>query len=105
MVDAVEVHITYPDAETAQAAAAALVDARLIACGQVSAVTSVYRWNDEIEREPEWLLTGKTLASALPVVADKVRETHPYDVPQITALPIVWGAQDYLDWITDNVDA
>ncbi|MEC7760450.1 MAG: divalent-cation tolerance protein CutA [Pseudomonadota bacterium] len=105
MVDAVELQITYPAAGAADAAAAALVDARLIACGKVSEVTSIYRWNGEVEREPEWLLTAKTLQAALPLLADKVRATHPYDVPQIMALPIVWGAPDYLDWIADNVDA
>jgi periplasmic divalent cation tolerance protein len=103
--DAVEAQITYPDEASARAGAAALVEARLAACGQVSRITSVYTWEGRVEDEAEWLLTAKTLHAALPGLAAKVRETHPYDVPQITALPVVWGAQDYLDWIADNVDA
>ncbi|MAM60478.1 divalent-cation tolerance protein CutA [Maritimibacter sp. UBA3975] len=102
--DAVEAQITYPDEASAHAAAAMLVEARLAACGQVSRITSVYTWEGKVEDETEWLLTAKTLFAALPKLAGKIRESHPYDVPQITALPIAWGAPDYLSWIGEMVD-
>ncbi|MZR13208.1 divalent cation tolerance protein CutA [Maritimibacter sp. DP07] len=105
MTDAVEVQITYPDEAAAHGAAAMLVEARLIACGQVGRVTSVYTWEGAVEDEPEWLLTAKTLHAALPALAERVRASHPYDVPQITALPVAWSTPDYLAWIAESVDA
>ena len=103
--DAVEAQITYPDEATAHAAAAMLVEARLAACGQVSRITSVYAWDGKIEDEAEWLLTAKTLHGALPALAELVTAHQPYDVPQITALPVVWAAPAYLEWIKENVDS
>lgn len=101
---AIEVQITYPRDAEARQAASRLVEARFAACGQVTQIASVYRWEDRIETEGEFLLTLKTLDTRLPDIERHVRENHPYDVPQITALPIAGGAQDYLDWIADEVE-
>lgn len=103
--DAFEVQITYPDASTAQAAAADLVGEGLAACGQVSEIRSVYAWQGAVADEPEWLLTLKTTGPCLAAIEARVRAGHPYDVPQITALAIARGSADYLAWIHDTARA
>lgn len=100
--DAFEIQITYPAAELAREAAAALVEARLIACGQVTEITSVYPWEGEVFDEPEWLLTAKTTRACLAAIEARVLSDHPYDVPQVTALPIAWGSADYIAWIHET---
>lgn len=102
-MSAVEVHITFPSAELAEATAAALVETRAAACGQVMPITSVYRWEGKVTRDPEYLLILKTLAAALPRIEADLKGAHPYDVPQITALAITGGSADYIEWIEQSV--
>jgi len=103
--DAFEVQITYPDDDTARAAATALVEARLAACGQVTAISSVFTWEGAVVDEPEFLLTLKTTRACLAAIEARVSIDHPYDVPQITALPIAWGSAAYIGWIRDTCRA
>ncbi len=100
--DAFEIQITYPDADSARAAATALVETRLAACGQVSEISSVYTWEGDVVEDPEWLLTAKTTGACLRAIEVRISADHPYDVPQITALPIAWGSADYLAWIHET---
>jgi len=100
--DAFEVQLTYPDPDVAHAAAAALIGDRLAACGQIAQIRSVYTWEGAVADEPEWLLTLKTTRACLAAIEPRVRADHPYDVPQITALPIVWGSADFLAWIHET---
>jgi periplasmic divalent cation tolerance protein len=73
---------------------------RLAACVQVGGpITSTYRWQGEVETARELLLVAKTTMERLDAVTERVRELHPYDVPEITAMPIAGGLVDYLDWI------
>ncbi|HBZ43337.1 MAG TPA: divalent-cation tolerance protein CutA [Maritimibacter sp.] len=102
---AVEVQITFPSEDLAEATGAALVDIRLAACGQVTPITSVYRWKGTIEKGTEWLLTLKTVEDCVHGIETHVRDSHPYDVPQITALPVIGGSKDYIDWIVESVEA
>lgn len=96
---AVEAQITFPDEALALAAADRLVAARLIACGQVAKVASVYVWEGATEHAAEWLLTAKTTRACLAALEADIRAHHPDAVPQITALAIAWGSADYLDWV------
>jgi periplasmic divalent cation tolerance protein len=89
--------------ETARKIAQLLVKEKLAACVSVSApVYSTYSWQGNIESEKEWLLLVKTQAGNWAEVEKTVRRHHPYQVPEIIALPIVQGHQPYLDWLKEN---
>ena len=95
----VEIQITCGSVEEADRIAAALVDRRLAACVQRLPIRSTYRWDGAVQHDDEILLLVKTRAARFEAVATAVRELHSYDVPAITAVPIVHGGGDYLAWI------
>lgn len=81
-----------------------LVDARRAACVQVlGPIQSTYRWRGAVETAEEWLCVAKTTASAYPELERAIRDRHPYEVPEITAVPIDEGLDAYLGWIDDQV--
>jgi len=79
--------------------AEAIVEARLAACVQIQRVRSVYRWQGEIRREPEWLLMAKTRTGCYAALEAFIRQRHSYDVPEIVQVPITAGSADYLQWL------
>ena len=86
--------------------ARALVEERLAACGSViPAVTSIYRWQGVIEQEPEALVVLKTTADRVQRLTERALELHPYDVPEILALPVAGGNVEYLNWVTAETRA
>jgi periplasmic divalent cation tolerance protein len=100
MAEFVEVHVTVPDPDTAERIADVVVGERLAAAAQlVAPITSVYWWRGEINRAEEWLLFMKTTAERFDELAAAIRELHPYEVPQIIAVPLAAGTADYLEWI------
>lgn len=62
-------------------------------------LTSTYRWQGAVETAAEWYCHLKTTAERWPALEARLRALHPYDVPEIVALPIVAGSRAYLDWI------
>lgn len=99
--------ITAPSHEVGKAVASVLIEKRLAACVNITgAINSLYFWEGKVEDDEEVLLIAKTRAD---IFDDKfvpaVIDAHPYDVPEIIALPIVSGSKDYLDWIDDEVTA
>ena len=94
---------TCPDAETAQTIAHALVDRRLAACvNVVGDLTSVYRWQGNVESDQEHLLLVKTTAASYGQLEALVQQLHPYEVPEIIALPVARGLPAYLAWIESS---
>ncbi|MBU6420759.1 MAG: divalent-cation tolerance protein CutA [Gammaproteobacteria bacterium] len=94
---------TAPDQKSAENIAAALVEQRLAACvNLLPGVTSIYRWKDEVKREPECLLLIKTSADRFEALRQRLRELHPYELPEIIALAIGAGDPDYLAWLTES---
>ena len=88
----------------AQAIADALVERRLAACVQViGPITSTYRWQGEIETAEEWLGVIKSRQDLYDVLEAAIREVHPYDVPEILAVPVVAGSKDYLAWLDSEL--
>ena len=74
---------------------------RLAACvSLLPDMTSIYRWQGELQREPEALLLIKSTQERFEALAARVRQLHPYEVPELIAIPIVAGLPDYLNWIT-----
>lgn len=103
MTDYCIVLCTVP-AENAEQVARALVDAGHAACVNiVPGLTSVYRWQGEIQTDAEQLLIIKTRQDRFAAVRDCIRAQHPYELPEIIAVPVVAGLHEYLSWINDSV--
>ncbi len=97
---------TCPDRDTALRLAEALVEERLAACvNLLPGLTSVYRWEGRIQHDSEVLLLIKTVEARVEPLTDRLRLLHPYEVPEIIALPIVSGSSDYLNWVSECVNA
>jgi periplasmic divalent cation tolerance protein len=96
--------MTTPDRATAESIVNSLVGESLIACGNISAaVTSVYRWQGSIERADEQLVIMKTTEALAARVVARVRELHPYDVPEVLFLPVTTGYDAYVNWVRESV--
>jgi periplasmic divalent cation tolerance protein len=97
--------VTCGSAKEARSIARSLVERKLAACVNLLPVPveSVYRWKGRIESAKEFLLIVKTARKRFAAVQAEVRRLHSYEVPEIIALPIATGSQDYLAWIADSV--
>lgn len=92
-----------PDSHSADALATALVKEKLAACvNQLPGVQSIYEWQGQLQRDCEVLLLIKTTAQIWPTLRDRIQAIHPYDVPELIALPIEAGSQPYLQWLREN---
>ena len=100
LMETLLVFTNLPDRAAAQALAGALIERRLAACVNVLAeCTSVYRWKGQIESSTEVPLLIKTVADQYPALEDAIRSLHPYELPEIVAVPISRGLPGYLDWV------
>lgn len=89
-----------PDADSAGRVARLLIEQRLAACVNVLApCTSVYRWQGALETATELPLLIKTTRAAYPALQATLREAHPYELPEIVAIPVQEGLPDYLAWV------
>jgi len=91
---------TCPNKDTAKKLAELLVSHNLAACVNIlPGITSVYTWEGEIETEQEHLLLIKTLYTHYQAIETLLFKHHPYEIPEIIALPIERGLPEYLEWI------
>lgn len=94
-----------PDQDSANRVAQALIAGRLAACvNMLAPCTSVYRWQGKIETAQEIPLLIKTLASHYGKVEALIRQYHPYELPEIIAVPISAGLPQYLDWVAAETE-
>jgi periplasmic divalent cation tolerance protein len=94
--------ITASSEDEAAKIARALVDARLAGCVNIiKNIRSIYSWQGKIEDEPEILMIAKTQKTLMNDLMKKVKELHSYTVPEIIALPIIEGSEDYLRWLRE----
>lgn len=99
----VVIFITAPSEDEAAKIARALVEARLAACVNiVKNIRSIYSWQGNIEDASEVLMIVKSRNKLLTALSAKVRELHSYELPEIIALPITGGSEDYLKWIRES---
>lgn len=99
-MDALLVITSLPDAETARALAARLVEQRVAACVNILAPChSLYRWEGKVEEGEEVPLLIKTSAARYAALEEAIRAYHPYELPEIVAVRIEKGLPDYLVWV------
>lgn len=98
--------VTAPEVAVGRRIASTLVEERLAACvNLVSGVESIYRWDGGIQHDAEVLLVVKTSEARCSDLADRVRELHPYEVPEVLALSAVGGSAPYLDWVRQETSS
>lgn len=96
----VEVRVSAPTAEVAAALARTLVEARLAACAQVlGPMTSTYWWEGRVETDTEHLLLLKTEARLFPALCERLVAEHPYDTPEVLAVPVTGASEPYAAWL------
>lgn len=96
----IQVVTTTDRKEDAERIAGALVEERLAACVQViGPILSTYRWKGRVERAEEWQCWAKTEAGLYKDVEKAIRAIHPYELPEIVALPVLRGSPEYIDWL------
>ncbi len=87
----------------ARTLAAGVIEAKLGACAQiVGPITSVYRWEGEVQTEREWRVEIKTATDRVAALTEHIKANHGYDVPEIIATPITGGSAEYLSWLVDE---
>ena len=101
MPEYIEVHSTTNSIDEADRICTAAVEARLVACTQVvGPIKSTYWWKGKIERTEEYFLMMKTTQDKFSALVRLIRENHSYEVPDIVAVPILDGFEDYLACIS-----
>jgi periplasmic divalent cation tolerance protein len=96
--------VTVPDLETARRIGRTLVEERLAACANiVPGIVSIYRWEDQINEDPELLLLLKTRLERYEELEGRVKQLHPYTLPEIIALQVHSGSVAYLHWIAKSL--
>lgn len=96
--------VTAPDRASAEKIVEQLVQEQLIACGNISVgVSSIYRWQGAVARADEILIIMKTTESLAARVVTRVRELHPYEVPEVLFLPVTVGNEAYIQWVRESV--
>ena len=100
----IQVTTTTEKKEDAERIARSLVETRLAACVQiVGPIESIYRWKGRIETAREWLCLIKSRRDHYMAVEKAIRSLHPYEVPEIVAVPFAAGSRDYLGWLRDEL--
>jgi len=96
-------YCTCPDAGSAQAMAETLVGEGLAACvNRLPGVRSTYRWKGEVTTDSEELLLIKTTETRFAALKERILALHPYELPELIAVPVAQGHQAYLDWVRDS---
>lgn len=103
--DALVVLTTLGSAQDAREFVRGLVRDRLIACGTVLPAASIYRWEGDVQEADECVVLLKTEGSKWDALVAAVESRHPYDVPELLALPVDRGARPYLEWVHSEVRA
>ena len=100
MTDYIQVLTTTESRDDAETIGRTLIDERLAACVQiVGPITSIYRWQGEVNTAQEWQCCAKTRRELYGRIEETIRRLHPYEVPEILAIDVTAGSADYLAWL------
>ena len=94
---------TRPTEEAARSLADVLVSERLAACVNRIPGNSTYMWKNVVQSTSEAVLIIKTTEGRLEELKTRVKELHPYELPELVAIPVCAGAETYISWVRDNV--
>ncbi|MGD0281715.1 MAG: divalent-cation tolerance protein CutA [Dissulfurispiraceae bacterium] len=101
-MDAIVIYITAPNEEMGAKLARTLVEERLAGCVNIiKPVRSIYRWQENIEDDTEVLMIVKTQKNLFASLNSRVKELHSYSVPEVIAVPVVDGSEEYLKWLEE----
>ena len=104
--DVLLVFTNLPDRNSAQRVAQALIENHAAACVSILAeCTSVYRWQGKVETANEVPMLIKTTRAAYPRLEEAIRAHHPYELPEIIAVPVIAGLPGYLQWVVQETQA
>ena len=93
---------TTPPADAPQLARTLLEEKMIACCNIVPQATSMYWWKGEIMTDTESLLVIKTRTELVPALIVRIKELHPYEVPEVVVLPVETGFEDYLTWVRET---
>lgn len=102
--DVIQVFTTTEKKEDAERIAKSVIEARLAACVQIMGpIESTYRWKGRIEKSVEWFCFIKSTNKLYSDLESAIKKEHPYEVPEIIAVPVSGGSADYLEWLKGQV--
>ncbi|MBM9535791.1 divalent-cation tolerance protein CutA [Desulfobulbus alkaliphilus] len=103
MTPYIQVATTVADQTSAEQLATVLLEKKLAACIQIAPCTSMYRWQGKVEQGMELVCTIKTRGDLFPLLCRTIQAHHPYEVPEILATPVLAGAENYLEWMENEL--
>ena len=95
---------TYPTKKSISKIANDLVKNKIVACVNISKISSIYSWKGKVENTSEFLAIFKTITKNKKLLKKKIKETHPYDVPEIAELNVTSINRPYFTWLTESVN-
>lgn len=95
---------TYPTKKSISKIANDLVKNKTVACVNISKISSIYSWKGKVENTSEFLAIFKTITKNKKLLKKKIKETHPYDVPEIAELNVTSINRPYFTWLTESVN-
>lgn len=95
---------TYPNKRSITKIANDLVQNKIVACVNISKISSIYSWQGKIENTSEYLAMFKTTQKNKKILKEKIKSTHPYDVPEIAEIDIMSIDKSYLKWIVESTN-
>ena len=93
---------TYPDKKSIIKISNELVKTKLVACVNITKISSIYAWQGKIKNTSEYLAIFKTTNKNKKILKEKIKSTHPYDVPEIVEIEILSINKPYLDWLVNS---
>ena len=95
---------TYPDKKSISKIANQLVKNKTVACVNISKISSIYSWKDKVENSSEYIAIFKTVPKNKSLLKKKIKETHPYDVPEIAEIDVNSINNSYLKWVIESTN-
>ncbi len=95
---------TYPDKKSISKISNDLVKNKIVACVNISKISSIYSWKGKVENTSEYLAIFKTVTKNKILLKKKIKETHPYDVPEIVEIDVTSINKSYLNWLGESTN-